>query len=93
MLVVGRVVDTVTGALRDGRHLGPEEFVWAGLLVLGTFAGLAVFQSLSDYCLDSAAQKIRHDLRVSLYAHAQIWTCRISNPAGRAMSWPCWLRT
>lgn len=71
MLVVGRVVDTVTGALRDGRHLGPEEFVWAGLLVLGTFAGLAVFQSLSDYCLDSAAQKIRHDLRVSLYAHAQ----------------------
>lgn len=71
MLVVGRIVDTVANALRDGKNLNPEEFVWASLLVLGTFAGLAVFQSLSDYCLDTAAQKIRHDLRVNLYAHAQ----------------------
>jgi ATP-binding cassette subfamily B protein len=41
------------------------------VLVLGTFAGRAVFQSVSDYTLVSAAQKIRHDLRVELYTHVQ----------------------
>jgi ATP-binding cassette subfamily B protein len=71
MLVVGRVVDTVSSALRDGQALSAENFAWAGLLVLGTFAGLAVFQSVSDYTLDSAAQRIRHDLRVDLYTHVQ----------------------
>jgi ATP-binding cassette subfamily B protein len=71
MLVVGAVVDTVTRALRDGRELVPGEFVWSGLLVLGTFAGLAVFQSVSDYTLDTVAQKIRHDVRVALYIHVQ----------------------
>ncbi len=71
MIVVGRVVDTVSVALRDGVPLVPAEFAWAGLLVLGTFAGLAVFQSVSDYTLDAAAQRIRHDLRVDLYTHVQ----------------------
>ena len=71
MLVVGRVVDTVSASLRDGQALAAGDFFWAGMLVLGTFAGLAVFQSVSDYCLDSAAQKIRHDLRVELYTHVQ----------------------
>ena len=71
MIVVGRVVDTVSTALRDGQALPGSDFMWAGALVLGTFAGLAVFQSVSDYTLDSAAQKIRHDLRVDLYTHVQ----------------------
>ena len=71
MIVVGRVVDTVSVALRDGQALASTDFLWAGLLVLGTFAGLAVFQSVSDYTLDSAAQMIRHDLRVELYTHVQ----------------------
>ncbi len=71
MIVVGRVVDTVAVALREGQALAGGDFVWAGLLVLGTFAGLAVFQSVSDYTLDSAAQRIRHDLRVDLYTHVQ----------------------
>jgi ATP-binding cassette subfamily B protein len=71
MIVVGRVVDTVSVALRDGVPLVSGEFAWAGFLVLGTFAGLAVFQSVSDYTLDAAAQRIRHDLRVDLYTHVQ----------------------
>ena len=71
MIVVGRVVDTVTAALRDGQALASGDFVWAGTLVLLTFTGLAVFQSVSDYTLDSAAQMIRHDLRVELYTHVQ----------------------
>jgi ATP-binding cassette subfamily B protein len=71
MIVVGRVVDTVSSALRDGQALPGSDFMWAGALVLGTFAGLAVFQSVSDFTLDSAAQKIRHDLRVDLYTHVQ----------------------
>ena len=48
---------------KDAVTIGPiihnnDEIIWVGLLVLGTFAGLAVFQSLSDYCLDSAAKNI-----------------------------------
>lgn len=72
MIVVGRVVDTVSASLQSGQVLAGDTFVWAGLLVLGTFAGLALFQSVSDYALDSAAQLIRHDLRVELYTHVQM---------------------
>ena len=71
MLIVGKIVDTVATALQDGQVLTTGSFVWAGLLVLFTFAGLAIFQSISDYSLDIAAQKIRHDLRVKLYDHVQ----------------------
>lgn len=71
MLIVGKIVDTVATALQNGQMLTTGSFVWSGLLVLFTFAGLAIFQSISDYSLDIAAQKIRHDLRVSLYDHVQ----------------------
>lgn len=71
MLVVGRVVDTVSVAVSQGQTLAFTDFTQAGLLILGTFAGLAFFQSTSDYLLDTVAQHVRHDLRVHLYAHVQ----------------------
>lgn len=71
MIVVGKVVDTVTTAINAGNVLAASDFVWAGVLVLLTFAGLALFQSYSDYTLDAVAQRVRHDLRVQLYAHVQ----------------------
>jgi ATP-binding cassette subfamily B protein len=70
MVVVGRVVDAITAASARGSG-GAGEFVVYGLTVLGTFAGLAVFQSSSDYAWDTLAQKVRHDLRVRLYEHLQ----------------------
>lgn len=71
MLVVGRVVDSISLALNQGSPLVLMDFTRAGLLILGTFAGLAIFQSTSDYLLDTVAQHVRHDLRVRLYAHVQ----------------------
>lgn len=70
MVVVGRVVD---GVAAGAAGAGPEAltFVAYGLVVLATFLGLAGFQSASDYAWSSMAQKIRHDLRVRLYAHLQ----------------------
>jgi len=70
MVVVGRVVD---GVAAGAAGAGPEAltFVGYGLVVLATFLGLAGFQSASDYAWSSMAQKIRHDLRVRLYAHLQ----------------------
>ena len=65
-LIVGQVVD----AIEQGRVL-PDRFVTYALLVLATFAGLAVFQSLSSYNLGTMAQKVRHDLRTALYRHLQ----------------------
>ncbi len=70
MVLVGQVVDAVTRAGAMGA-LPTRTFVLYGAAVLATFVGLAVAQSLSDYCLDTMAQKVRHDLRVKLYAHLQ----------------------
>jgi ATP-binding cassette, subfamily B, bacterial len=68
MLIVGLVVDHIARA--EGA-LTPEPFYFYGSLVLATFIGLAIFQSVSDYAWDSLAQTVRHDLRVRLYDHLQ----------------------
>ncbi len=70
MLVVGRVVDAIAAAGAVG-GVGSRAFLGYGAAVLGTFAGLALFQSISDYAWDTLAQKVRHDLRVRLYEHLQ----------------------
>ena len=68
---VGRVVDAVTNSMKTGAAVPVGLFVFYGLGVLGTFLGLALFQSGSDYAWDTLAQKVRHDLRVHLYEHLQ----------------------
>jgi ATP-binding cassette, subfamily B, bacterial len=69
MVIIGRVVDAITNHGVAGADL--DVMIWYGAAVLGTYLALAVFQSLSDYCLDSMAQKVRHDLRLAIYAHMQ----------------------
>jgi ATP-binding cassette subfamily B protein len=71
LVVVGRVVDRITLSLQHAVALDVADFLVVGGTVVATFAGLAFFQSASDYLLDSVAQKIRHDLRVALYDHLQ----------------------
>ncbi|MCA1944703.1 MAG: ABC transporter ATP-binding protein/permease [Desulfovibrio sp.] len=66
MVLIGRLVDVMTSP-PGGVLPGIETFVHYGLLVLAAFCCLAVFQSTSDYLLDSMAQKVRHDLRTDLY--------------------------
>lgn len=68
MLIVGAVVDHLT---RRSGTLTADPFLVYGGLVLLTFLGLALFQSVSDYAWDTLAQKVRHDLRIRLYDHLQ----------------------
>ncbi len=73
LILVGRVVDLVTPG-PDGvapAASDPHMFWVYGLAVLGGFLGLALFQSASDYALDSMAQMVRHDIRAKLYGHIQ----------------------
>jgi ATP-binding cassette, subfamily B, bacterial len=71
MVVAGRLVDAITRAGTNGGRVESGVFVGYGLAVLGTFLGLALFKSASDYAWDGLAQRVRHDLRVKLYEHLQ----------------------
>jgi ATP-binding cassette subfamily B protein len=66
-VIVGAVVDRLT---QPGATPG-SWFVMQGLLILGTFLGLALFQSLSDFFWSDIAQRVRHDLRTGIYEHLQ----------------------
>nr|WP_045221695.1 ABC transporter ATP-binding protein [Desulfonatronum thioautotrophicum] len=69
LVIIGQVVDVVT--TQAGAGLEVRLLAWFGIAILGTYLALAVFQSLSDFCLDSMAQKVRHDLRLAIYGHMQ----------------------
>jgi ATP-binding cassette subfamily B protein len=69
MVIIGVLVDRIQkGGLTQ---FAVDDFMLYGLGILGTFLGLAVFQSASDYAWDTLAQKVRHDLRMGLYDHLQ----------------------
>jgi ATP-binding cassette, subfamily B, bacterial len=69
MVIIGVLVDRIQkGGLTQ---FAVDDFTWYGLGILGTFLGLAAFQSASDYAWDTLAQKVRHDLRMGLYDHLQ----------------------
>jgi len=70
MILVGRAVDAITAA-KSGLAPGLDTLLLYGAGVLAAFVCLAVFQSVSDYALDSMAQYVRHDLRNALYRHLQ----------------------
>ncbi|MFP4071523.1 MAG: ABC transporter ATP-binding protein [Desulfovibrionales bacterium] len=71
LVIVGRVVDAITPALRESIILDPSTLALYGLAILGTFLGLAAFQTMSNYALEVMAQNLRHDLRITLYEHLQ----------------------
>ncbi len=71
MILAGRVVDVITAGQTSAHDVSAQTFVFYGLLVLGAFLGMAVFQSSSDYLLSNMAQRVRHDIRMRLYGHLQ----------------------
>lgn len=70
-LLVGVIVQRIADAHGDLSLLSVNDFLWLGVAIFGTFVGLALFQSVSDYAWDTLAQKVRHDIRTRLYAHLQ----------------------
>jgi ATP-binding cassette subfamily B protein len=71
ILVVGQAVDQLAASVSGHETAQPIIFLWYALIIFATFLGLALFQTTSDYAWDTLAQKVRHDLRVSLYDHLQ----------------------
>ncbi|MBW3583071.1 MAG: ABC transporter ATP-binding protein/permease [Euryarchaeota archaeon] len=71
LLVVGFIVDDIASAMAAGGMIETDRFVYYGLAIMGTFLGLAIFQSASDYAWDTLAQRVRHDIRVDIYDHLQ----------------------
>ncbi|MFW6323634.1 MAG: ABC transporter ATP-binding protein [Desulfovibrionales bacterium] len=71
LVIVGRLIDYLNRAEQGATAAGSDLFLGFSLIILGTFLGLALFQSLSNYTLGSMAQKVRHDIRVQLYEHLQ----------------------
>ncbi len=86
MVIIGFIVDRIAKGGLAGVDV--TDLAWAGLAILGTFLGLAVFQSGSDYAWDTLAQKVRHDLRMRLYGHLQRLDVAYfeSRPTGDIMS-------
>lgn len=83
LLLIGFIVDEVASGRPDTMRLA-----WLAGLIFATFAGLALFQTVSDYCWDTLAQKVRHDIRVRLYGHLQTLEASYfeERPAGDLMS-------
>ncbi len=71
VLLIGLVIDEITQSGGNGAGVDWHVFAWYGAAVLGTFLGLGVFQTASDYAWSSLAQKVRHDIRVRIYDHMQ----------------------
>ncbi len=71
MVLVGLLIDSLELAGEGLGSVGASTLAWYGLAVFGTFVGLAIFQTSSDYAWDTLAQRVRHDLRVRLYGHMQ----------------------
>lgn len=86
MVIIGFLIDRIAKGGLAG--VAVADLAWAGLAILGTFLGLAVFQSGSDYAWDTLAQKVRHDLRMHLYDHLQKLDVAFfeSRPTGDIMS-------
>ncbi len=69
MVVIGAVVDRIQSV--GSSAVTVTDLAWYAVAIFGTFIGLAIFQTTSDYAWDSLAQKVRHDLRLRLYGHLQ----------------------
>ncbi len=86
MVIIGLIVDRIAAAGFSQFTL--HDLSLYGLGILGTFVGLAVFQSGSDYAWDTLAQRVRHDIRMRLYEHLQRLDVAYfeSRPTGDIMS-------
>lgn len=86
MIIIGIIVDRIARGGIAGVDVA--DLAWYGGGILATFVGLAVFQSGSDYAWDTLAQRVRHDLRMRLYAHLQRLDVAFfeSRPTGDVMS-------
>ena len=57
----------LTDAVLSGDIQELRGFAFYGLLILGSFTGLAIFQGISNYCWETLAQYLQHDIRMAAF--------------------------
>ena len=57
----------LTDAILSGEIEKIEEFAFYGILILSSFTGLAIFQGISNYCWETLAQYLQHDIRMAAF--------------------------
>jgi len=57
----------LTDAILSGEISQLKEFAFYGLLILGSFTGLAIFQGVSNYSWETLAQYLQHDIRKAAF--------------------------
>ncbi len=57
----------LTDAILSGEINQLKEFAFYGLLILGSFTGLAIFQGVSNYSWETLAQYLQHDIRIAAF--------------------------
>jgi ATP-binding cassette subfamily B protein len=57
----------LTDAILNGEISEMNEFAFYGLLILGSFIGLAIAQGVSNYCWETLAQYLQHDVRMAAF--------------------------
>ena len=57
----------LTDAVLSGEIDQLKEFAVYGLLILGSFTGLAIFQGISNYSWETLAQYLQHDIRMAAF--------------------------
>ena len=57
----------LTDAVLSGDIQELSGFAFYGLLILGSFTGLAIFQGISNYCWETLAQYLQHDIRMDAF--------------------------
>ncbi len=57
----------LTDAILSGEISQLKEFAFYGLLILGSFTGLAIFQGVSNYSWETLAQYLQHDIRIAAF--------------------------
>ncbi len=57
----------LTDAVLNGEVGTVDEFAFYGLLILSAFTGLAIFQGISNYCWETLAQYLQHDIRMAAF--------------------------
>jgi len=57
----------LTDAVLSGEIDELKEFAFYGLLILGSFTGLAIFQGVSNYSWETLAQYLQHDIRMAAF--------------------------
>jgi len=66
-VAMGLLTDALLNAQQADATLAFDDYLFYGMLILGGFCGLALFQGISNYAWETLAQYLQHDIRMSAF--------------------------